>query len=256
MHARAEHVEFDAGLPDAAHQHERDDRREQREVDLAVDAERRGVGRRIEKRVLRVVRAPVMAVERVENREQRDANEEHRQREMQRRPEEADAVQKAEKERRIAERRERAARVRDEKDKEHDDMHGVLAVVVRAQERPDQQHGRARRAHDARERGAEREQSGIEMRRAVQIAAHANAARHRIERGEQNDERHILFEQRVDQHASGRAGTERERERRKKRDGPCRRDLAEVVVPQLRRDERKHGDGQQNADKGDAPRGR
>ena len=57
--SRAEHVERDAGLPDAAHQHEHDDHREQREIDLAVDAERRRVGRRIEKGGSRVVPAPV-----------------------------------------------------------------------------------------------------------------------------------------------------------------------------------------------------
>ena len=192
-------------------------------------------------------------IERVEDHEQHATHEQHRQSQMHRGPEKAHAVEKTEKERRVAERRKRAARVSDEEDEEHHHMHDVLAIIVGAQQRPDQQHCRAGRAHDARERRTERDDRRIHARRAVQIAAHADAARHRIERGQQHDERHVLFEHRVNERAERYAGAEHHAKRHQKQDGPGCRDLAEMVMPESRRDERKHSNRQQHAGKWRAP---
>ncbi len=61
-------------------------------------------------------------------------------------PEELDALQEADEQRRIAERRQRAADIGDQKDKEHHDMRVVSPVVVGPDQRPDQDHRRARGA--------------------------------------------------------------------------------------------------------------
>ncbi|ABA49884.1 hypothetical protein BURPS1710b_2927 [Burkholderia pseudomallei 1710b] len=251
---RAEQIERDARLPEAAHQHERDHRTEQHEIDLALDRHAVRIGRRIEERLAFLAALSIeVGIEHEEEREQDRADEQHRQREMDRRPEEIDAVQKAEEERRIAERRQRAARVRHEKDEEHDDVHDVLAIVVRAQERTDQQHRGARGAHHAREHGAEREDARIEPGRAVQVAAHADTARDRIQRAQQHDERDVFLEQRVHQRAERGAEAERRGERHQERNRPRRRDLAEMVMPEHRRDQRKDRDRQQDAGERNRP---
>ena len=67
------------------------------------------------------------------------------------RPEERHAAQVAEEQRRVAQRREAAAGVGDQEDEEHDDVGAVPAPQVRAQQRADEQHGRAGGAHPARQ---------------------------------------------------------------------------------------------------------
>ena len=79
--------------------------------------------------------------------------------EMLRGPEEIDAAQEADEQRRIAERRQRAADIGDEDDEEHHDMHVVRPRRVGAEQRPDQDHRGAGGADDARHQRAEREQS-------------------------------------------------------------------------------------------------
>ncbi len=107
------------------------------------------------------------------------------------------ALEEADEKRRIAERRQRAADVADEQDEEHDGVHVVPARLVGGQQRPDQQHRRAGRAHDAGERGAERQQAGVERGGADERAAHADAAGDREQREQDGDERHVLQQQRV-----------------------------------------------------------
>ena len=75
-----------------------------------------------------------------------------------RRPEEIDAAQEAEEERRIAEGRERAADIRHEEDEEHHHVDVVPAVVVGAHDRPDHHDGRAGGADEAGQHRADREQ--------------------------------------------------------------------------------------------------
>ena len=62
--------------------------------------------------------------------------------------------------------------------------------------------------------------------------------------------------QRVDEAGGGRVGAEDQRERDEERQRPAERDLAVVVVPDLRRNERQHGDRQQDAGERDAPTSR
>ena len=72
-------------------------------------------------------------------------------------PEEVHALEEAEEQRRIAQRRERAADVRHDEDEEHDHVRLVAAVVVGADQRADQQHRGAGGAHQARQHRADRQ---------------------------------------------------------------------------------------------------
>ena len=89
-------------------------------------------------------------VEHVEDHEQQAVHQQPRPPEAQG-PLERDALQEAEEERRIAERREQPAAVRDDEDEEHDDVRLAHARLVGAQQRADQQHRRAGRADPARQ---------------------------------------------------------------------------------------------------------
>ena len=102
--------------------------------------------------------------------------------EVPRGPEEVDAAQEADEQRRIAERRERAAHIGDQDDEEHDHMRAVPAPRVGADHRADQDHGGAGGADDAGDAGAERKQCGVDQRRAAQAARHEDAARDGVER--------------------------------------------------------------------------
>ena len=102
------------------------------------------------------------------------------------RPLEGHALQEAEEERRVAERRQQPAAVRHHEDEEHDDVGLALARLVRAQQRPDQQHRGAGGADHAREQRAERRAAPVfDERRARERAAHVDAAGDHEERAEQ-----------------------------------------------------------------------
>ena len=80
---------------------------------------------------------------------------------MLRGPEEGDAAQEADEQRRIAERGERAADIGDQDDEEDDDMSIVRAPGIGADQRADQDHGGAGGADQAGDRRAEGEDAGI-----------------------------------------------------------------------------------------------
>ena len=104
---------------------------------------------------------------------------------MTRRPEKIDAVQEADEQRRVAERGQRAADIGDQDDEEDDHMNVVEARRVRAQQRPDQDHGGAGGADDAGDGGPERQHRGVDERGAAQRSRHQDAARDHIEREQQ-----------------------------------------------------------------------
>jgi hypothetical protein len=103
------------------------------------------------------------------------------------------ALEKAKKQRRIAQWREQTAAVRDDEDEEDDDVRLALARRVGAQQRPDQQHRGARGADPAREQRAESQQRGVDDRRARERSAHDDPAGDHEERAEQHDERDVLL---------------------------------------------------------------
>ena len=82
------------------------------------------------------------------------------------RPVERDALQVAEQQRGVAEGREQAAAVGHNKDEEDDDVGDALAALVGAEQRPDQQDGRAGRTQQVGEHRADAEHPGVDERRA------------------------------------------------------------------------------------------
>ena len=140
-----------------------------------------------------------------------------------RRPEEIDALEEAQEQRRVAERRQRAADVGDQEDEEHDHVRVVQAVVVGADDGrissiaapvvPVMQAMPVPMASSA----------VLSSRRAVQVALDQHAARDREQRQDQDDEGDELAEHRVHEFDAGEVGTEDERARDEKRQRPAAR---------------------------------
>ena len=163
-------------------------------------------------------------------------------------------MQETDEQRRVAERRKRAADIAGQDDEEHDHVRVVEARRIRAQERTDQDHGRAGGADEARDDGAEGENRRVHQRLAAQVAGHQDAAGHDIEREQEDDEAQIFGEQRVDQcRDRGRNVVER-RHRGERQRAPDERELAVMVMPEPREQERPDRDRQQHADERQRPR--
>ncbi len=189
-------------------------------------------------------------------RQQGDRHEQRRHRQRARRPEEIDALQKADEKRRIAKRRQCAAHVADEQDEEDDCVRPVQPLCIGGDQRADQQHRRAGRAHDARERRSEREQRGVDGGRSGERPAKADAAGDGEQRKQDREERHVFLEDRVRNAVRRIARPEFRRERHEQRERPEQGDLAVVRVPEPWRDERDEGDRQQQPREGQPPRER
>ena len=100
---------------------------------------------------------------------------------------------------------------------------------------------------------AQREQAGVDRGRSGERAAKADAAGDREQREQHREERNVLEHDRVRDVVQRLAGAERRRERDEERERPQRRDLAVVVVPELRREQRNERDRQQQAGERQSP---
>ena len=132
-------------------------------------------------------------------------------------------------------------------------MHLELAVGVGAQQRTDQQHGRAGGAHPARQHRADGQQQGVDHGRAHQRTGQAYATGHGEQGEQQDDERNVFQQQGVQHFVQGQRGTELEGEGHQEGQPPEGGDLAEVMVPEMRRHQGKNGNGQQHAGKRHRP---
>ncbi|KAG0162333.1 hypothetical protein DFQ30_002304, partial [Apophysomyces sp. BC1015] len=250
----AQDRELHVRRPDAAHQHQRNDAAEQPEIYLAIDLDTTRVLRPIDGRRPRFAVAPeIIAVQHVEHREHHGAHEQRGQRQVHGSPEKIDAVQKAEEQWRVAERRQRTARIGDEENKEHHHMRNMAAIVIGSQQRPNQQHRRAGGPHHACEQRTQRDQARIERRRSMQIATYADTAGNRIQRGQQHDEGHVLGNHRMRERCERCIHAERHGERNQERKRPGRRHLAEMAVPERCGQQRQQRDRQQYAGKRHSP---
>ena len=168
-----------------------DDAGNEQEIDAAADAE---VGWRLDlaDRGDEAILPVVPDIEHDEDREHETGNECRFEPEMPGRPEEVDAVQETDEQRRIAERRECAADIGDEEDEEHDDVDVVKARGIGARERADQDHGRAGSTDHAGDQGAEGEDRAVDEWRAAQVSRHQDAAGHHVEREQHHDEAQIF----------------------------------------------------------------
>ena len=189
----------------------------------------------------------------VEQREQHDAERDRGQRQCARRPEEIDAFEEADEQRRIAERRQRAADVADEQDEEDDRMRAVPpaslprgAAGSAASPRPScPSRSRARRP---------RQQRGVARRRAARVwprtqmpPAIVYSANSTTTNGTYSSTIACTTWCTASPAPNAAANGTSEHER------PRQRDLAVMVVPELRRDERDDRDRQQQAGERQAP---
>ena len=170
------------------------------------------------------------------------------------RPEEVDAVQETDEQRRIAERRECAADIGDEEDEEHDDVDVVKARGIGAQERADQDHGRAGGADHAGDQGAEGEDRAVDEWRAAQVSRHQDAAGHHVEREQHHDEAQIFRQHHMHEGRDGGGRAVQRGERRHGEGAPDENELAVVAVPDFREQQRPGRNGQQDADERQRPR--
>ena len=248
----AEEREVHARAPEAGHQDRADDGGEKQDVDAAVDADGLLFLGRLE--AILDVAGEHEAVDREVDRKQDGAGHEPRKHQVLKRPEEAHALEEAEEERRIAERGQRAPHVGDEENEEDEGVDLAPAVLVGADERADEKHGSARRTHEVGKHGAEREDRGVHDRTTDEAAADVNAAGNDEERAHEDDERHVVGEKHVGDLVEGRVRTEDGRKRNDAAQGPEDGDLAEMMVPDVRGEQREKRDGKQNAGKRHGPR--
>ena len=195
-------------------------------------------------------------VERDEHRQQQPGNDGGLDPEISRRPEEINAVQKADEERRIAQRAQGAADIGDENDEKDNDVNVVAARNIGADQRPDQNHGRTRGTDDTRHCRTEREDRGIVPGRAPDVAADENAACDGVEGEQQHDEAQIFAQHRMHEGREHRLAAGKPRDRRQRRRGPGRGDLAVVGVPEFWEQQRPERDRQQQAGEGQCKRPR
>ena len=163
------------------------------------------------------------------------------------------ALQKAEEERRITERGEGAADVGHKENEEDDRVHPVFAVLVGAQKRADEQHGRTGRPHPAGEDGTERQKPGVHDGRTHELTFEADAARDGEQREQQDDEGNVFHEKDMDELIGRQRETVDHGAGDEKGQSPEQGHFPEVVMPEVGDGQRPDGDGQQHAHKGNGP---
>ena len=247
----AQDVEGHRAFPHAAQQHQADHGTQQGKVQLAVKAQ--GLARRLRRLRHGTVATCHPAVQHKEHRQQHADQEQGLGPDVQQGPAEVHALQKAQEQRRIAQGRQRAARIRDDEDEEHHDVHHLAAVGIGADQRANQQHGGASCAHEAGQHRAQRQDGRVQHRRARQAAADVDATGHHVQRRQQDHERQVLRQQRVRKADCRRPHPVREHQGHQECQGPRGGDLAEMVVPDAGQQQGHQGNRQQQARKGHGP---
>ena len=251
MHTQ--NIDFNVGLPDAAHQHGTDDNGQIDQIDATVDTkgllfDRIGIKRAFGHFLLKEV-----GVNGKINREQNRERHQKRQDQMLRRPEERHSAQEAQEQRRIAQGRQTAADVGYDEDEEHEGVHLVATAFVGGQQRTNQQHGSTGRTHKVGDKGAHKEDAGIDDRTTDEATANVNAAGHDKESADEQNKGHVVADHGVRNRADGHLCREGHENRDHAAQPPSNGDLAVVVVPQVGSDERHKGNGQKNARKRNCP---
>jgi hypothetical protein len=150
---------------------------------------------------------------------------------MAHRPEEVDAAQEADEQRGIAQRGEGPADIGDQNDEEDDHMRVARPSRVRPDQRANKDHRRAGGADDARDRGSEGHQGGVDDWRAAHRAGDKDTARDRVEREQEQDEAQIFDQHRVQESGDHHRHAVEQSDRHERQHGPAGRDLAVVVMP-------------------------
>ena len=132
-------------------------------------------------------------------------------------------------------------------------MRVAFAVVVGANNRPDQYHRRARCADDAGEARAEQEQGAIGQRGAVEVAADDDAAGGGEEGEQEQDEGDVFEESGVQQRACRCLEADRGEERQGQQQRPEGGDFALVMLPEMIEKQGKKRNREQDANKRHGP---
>ena len=132
-------------------------------------------------------------------------------------------------------------------------MHAVLPVLGRLEKRTDQEHRGARRSHDVRERRAHDKEREVSDRAAREASLDMNAARDHEEHADKKNERDKVAHDRFIQKHRAFMHAEHRSERHHGESRPGERHLAVVVMPEIRKQQRKNRDREQNAREGHCP---
>ena len=140
-----------------------------------------------------------------------------------------------------------------EEDEEDNNVRVAFAVVVGANNRPDQYHRRACCADDAGEARAEQEQGAIGQRGAVEVTADDDAAGGGEQGEQKQDEGDVFEESGVQQRACRGLEADRGEERQGQQQRPEGGDLALVMLPKMIEKQGKKRNREQDADKRHGP---
>ena len=179
--------------------------------------------------------------------DEQDAVDEHPFPPEPQRPGEGNAAEESEEERRVAHRRQQAAAVRDHEDEEDEDVRLPQADGVGAQQRPDEQHRRARRPDHRGEHGSDGDQHGVEAGSAGERAPDDDPSGDDEERSEQDDEGHVLAGSM--RHRRGVESGRPDRHRYAEQGAEDR--FVDVGLPELPGRQRENGDAEEHGSEGD-----
>ncbi|OQC73428.1 MAG: hypothetical protein BWX45_00479 [Deltaproteobacteria bacterium ADurb.Bin002] len=158
-------------------------------------------------------------------------------------------MQKPQKQGRIPQRRQGAADITDQKDKKYNGMNLIHPPGVRSQDRPDEQHGRAGRADDRRQKRSDDQNHDIDGGGSLQRALDIDAACNREQRPQKQNKGDIVHDHNVaDFIQSGFA--EKINERNGKDNRPESGNLGKMAMPETGQNEGNERNRKQNTRKG------
>ena len=143
------------------------------------------------------IRVPGEPVDHIEQRKQETAREQHGQQHGLERPQKIDALEEPRNSGGSSERRERAADIGDQEDEEHEDVDVVGAILIRPVSSGGSAPSMRRSCRESSPKSADGEDRRVGGRRADEIAADADAARHHEQSEQQEDERQIIEQEGV-----------------------------------------------------------
>ncbi len=132
-------------------------------------------------------------------------------------------------------------------------MDFIVAMRIGAKQGPNEQHGRAGCSHPTGQDGAYRQQGGIHLGSAYEIAGQTDSPGHGKQGEQQQNERDIFQQDGMDDLIERHARPKRDRTGNRKRQAPKNRNFTEVMMPDMRSQKGHERNGQQHADKGYNP---
>ena len=168
-------------------------------------------------------------------------------------PEEINALQVAQEQRRVTQGCKGTADIGNKEDKEDNLMHTVFAVGIGSKQRADEQHGSTRCSHPAGQKGSHGQKAGIYCGGAYQRSFKAHAAGNGEQRKEQDDKGNIIKQDGMSRLKKGSIQTVDNGAGNKKGHAPENGYLAKMIFPEMSKKKRSQGDAKEHAHKGNHP---